>query len=259
MDLLICYRSSDDEVTNRVISKIEHAGPDSIVAYCHLRREDRTFRLPRIEYAVDPRTGEVIQNVRQILGFEELPTPVVPLATRFVPPSSPEEAKRQRNRDRDRRELYKPFKAAVIADHAKSKVFALFSNACFNCGWTTGLVIDHHTPQTAGGRLVPGNLVSLCGICNGRKLDRLPTVFYVPRQLEALQPILDAQAAIFKFQFDWKAWNKDREAYLLSLGITPALVTQVLNDEDHPMYVGHATRDEMSIGVSIDTDFDKSH
>ncbi len=239
MDLLIQYEASDGQLSHRRISDIEPVGSDTILAYCHLRQEERTFHVSRIRSAVDPETGEVVANLHCVLGLAE-PTPS--RSPSSAPPVTLEDAKRQRNKEKY--ELYKQFKVPVIAAQAKACLFALFSNSCFNCGAPDELVIDHHMPQSSGGRLTPGNLVVLCKRCNGLKLDQQPVAYYSPEQLQQLQPLLEAQASIFAFRFDWSAWKQNREAYLLSVGVPADLVQKVLHDESHPLYVGYARQQE---------------
>lgn len=246
MDLLIRYRDGNDQVSERLISQIEPTGINAATAFCHLRQDNRTFILTRIISAINTETGEIIADLYKTLGVERPPAPPAPPPKiNPMPPRNIQEAKRQRNKDRD--ELYKPFVLQVISDHARSRLFDLFSNVCFNCGSSHELVIDHHYPQSRGGRMVPGNLVVLCRRCNGLKLDRQPASFYRPEQLHDLQPFLDAQDSIFSFKFDWRAWEQDRASYLLSLGIAAELVHAVLTDEDHPLYI--QPRDDGTICV----------
>ena len=99
-------------------------------------------------------------------------------------------------------------------------------------------VSDHHIPMILGGHLVPGNLVALCRSCNNKKHDHSPEEFYSPEELDKLKPILEKQSDIFVFTFDWNFWNKDRKGYLLSLGVEPNLVDELLYNNEHPDYTG---------------------
>lgn len=104
-----------------------------------------------------------------------------------------------------------------------------------------------------GGHLIAGNLVALCRRCNEAKLDQAPEQFYTPAELERLRPLLDLQRSIFEFRFDWEAWNEDREKYLLSLGVEPDLVYELLHNQDHPDFIGMQS---CTIGISISIDDD---
>jgi len=246
MDLVITYRGGDDSTTERRISNIQVVDNRSLVAFCHLRNADRTFLFERIQSAIDPSTGEVVPDIFHLFN---IPRPIVPARfapTRTEPPATSELADLQRKKDR--RDLFKSFRLEVLKMLAKKQLFDLFSNACFNCGSCCDLEMDHHIPQELGGRLVPGNIVVLCSRCNGLKLDRAPETFYSQRHLAALQPFLDAEHALFAFQFDYRAWDKDREQYLAILGVPRELIASVLKDENHPMYVG---RDDAAISFTI--------
>src|SRR3972149_602298 len=132
---------------------------------------------------------------------------------------------------KEKHELFKRFRLRAIEDIYKNKFFALFDHRCFKCGIKEKsyseigqppvLCIDHHIPMILGGHLVPGNLVALCRICNNKKLDLPPEEFYTPDRLNKLKSLLDKQADIFAFTFDWNYWNQDRKGYLLNLGIEP--------------------------------------
>lgn len=151
-------------------------------------------------------------------------------------------------RTKEKRKLFGRFVASAIEAMYKEKFFALFGDKCFKCGQaetyrpgTVGvklLCIDHHVPMALGGHLVPGNLVSLCRVCNGRKLDLAPEVFYTPEELGRLIPLLEQQHALFDFRFDHGAWSEDRYGYLVSLGFDPVLVHSLLHDENHRHFVG---------------------
>jgi hypothetical protein len=99
-----------------------------------------------------------------------------------------------------------------------------------------------------GGHLVPGNLVALCRKCNNKKHDHPPEEFYTPEELEKLKPILEKQRDIFVFTFDWNFWKKDRQGYLLSLGVEPNLVHELLFNKEHPDYIGLESE---NIGITI--------
>lgn len=104
-----------------------------------------------------------------------------------------------------------------------------------------------------GGHLIPGNLVALCRRCNEAKLDQAPEQFYTPAELEWLRPLLAQQQSIFEFRFDWDSWNTDRRKYLLSVGVDPDLVHELLFNPDHPDFIG-AQSDIIGVTLSVDED-----
>lgn len=164
-------------------------------------------------------------------------------------------------RRKEKIELFKRFRLRPIEDLYKDKFFALFKNQCFKCGIKEKpypeigkppvLCIDHHIPMILGGHLVPGNLVALCRSCNNKKKDKPPEKFYTPEELAKLKPILNMQSDIFNFNFDWNYWNRDREGYLLSLGLDSKRVHEILYDENDRDYIGLPTN---KFVVSIDID-----
>jgi 5-methylcytosine-specific restriction endonuclease McrA len=154
-------------------------------------------------------------------------------------------------RRKEKIELFKRFRLRAIEELYKDKFFALFNHRCFKCGIKEKpnpeigkppiLCIDHHIPMILGGHLVPGNLVALCRSCNNKKKDKPPEEFYSPAELNKLKPILEKQSDIFDFNFDWNYWNKEREGYLLSLGINPIRVHEILYNENDRDYIGLAS------------------
>ena len=164
-------------------------------------------------------------------------------------------------RGKEKRELFQRFKIRAIEDVYKKKFFALFGNQCFKCGIKERphigfgppvLCMDHHIPMIWGGHLVPCNLVSLCRSCNNKKHDSLPEEFYTPEELDRLKPILEKQHEVFNFNFDWKYWEKDREGYLLSLGVDPKLVHELFYNPEHRDYIGLASENS---GTMIKIDY----
>ncbi len=163
-------------------------------------------------------------------------------------------------RGKEKRELFKRFRLRAIEDIYKNKFFALFGHQCFKCGIKEKpyseigqppvLCIDHHIPMILGGHLIPGNLVALCRSCNNKKHDRPPEEFYTLVELDKLKPILEKQGDIFVFTFDWNYWNQDRKGYLLSLGIEPNLVHELLYNHEHPDYIGMPS-DDIGITISV--------
>jgi hypothetical protein len=245
-ELLIRYEDGEGNVCERRISKIEPQEPGYVVAFCHKRQEDRTFKISRIISAVDAETGEVIDDLYAFFSIEPPPKPPPP--TPHPIPVGTEAVKRLRNQER--RLLFKPFVLGVVEEHAKKQFFAFFGDTCFKCGSSGTLVIDHHVPIVLGGHLVPGNLVALCERCNNRKSDIPPECFYTKAELERLQEFLDGQHRMFEFVFDHKAWEANRESYLLALGIDAGLVCEVLSNPDHRFHVPSRV-DSEGIGVTI--------
>lgn len=166
-------------------------------------------------------------------------------------------------RNKEKRELFKRYRLRAIEDLYKSRLFALFDNRCFKCGVEERpaqlvgrppvLCIDHHVPMALAGHLVPGNLVALCRRCNESKLDQPPEQFYSRTELGRLGPLLAQQEGLLAFAFDWEAWNADRGKYLLRLGMEPSLVHDLLDNPDHPEFIG-STHERLGGAVSIDAD-----
>jgi hypothetical protein len=237
--LYIRYKDGSGNVTERTISNIEvETNPPSLVAYCHLRNERRSFVLSRIQQAVDPANGEIIDDL--YLRFDLPPPPpakiVLPRPV-TAPPRALGEGLRKL-RQKEKQALWGRFKLAVIAEIYRRKLLALFSDRCFKCGAQPPLDIDHHVPLLLGGHLVPGNLVALCRPCNNAKLDRDPLTFYSEEELNRLAPLLEAQEALFNFEADYEAWNNDKEGYLVSLGMSRQEAHAVFHDPDHRFYLG---------------------
>jgi 5-methylcytosine-specific restriction endonuclease McrA len=80
----------------------------------------------------------------------------------------------------------------------KRKVKLQFKSACFNCGATTRLQLDHHQPLCRGNALVYGNCVVLCRPCNLEKSTMLPESFYPKAKLVRLEAILALQRTFTK-------------------------------------------------------------
>ncbi len=268
MELIIKYKDGEDNVSERHISDIEPEPPAAITAYCHLRQARRTFAIKGIISAIDPDSGEEVNDLYDRFG---LPVPKTknegkgkfgPPVTIRVPGHSSESYKGQRSKEK--RDLFARFRFRAIEDLYRQKFYALFNHRCFKCGIKERvpfkqqgppvLCIDHHVPMILGGHLVPGNLVSLCRDCNNKKLDRPPEEFYTPEELDRLKPILERQGDVFDFTFDWDYWNRDRKGYLVSLGVDPQAVAELLSNPDHPDYIGPpSSADEKSrLEITID-------
>jgi len=164
-------------------------------------------------------------------------------------------------RGKEKKELFKRFRFRAIEEIYKKEFFNLFDNKCFKCGVKEKphpeigkppvLCIDHHIPMVLGGHLVPGNLVSLCRKCNNKKHDSPPEEFYTIEELESLKPLLKQEQEIFNFNFDWELWDKDRKEYLLSLGVEPSLVQELLYNSDHRDFIGLPS-DNITVTFKID-------
>jgi HNH endonuclease len=242
--LLIRYRSSDFEFTERTISQIEVEPPNHIHAYCHLREEGRSFALNRIERAVDLESGEDIADVWVYFGLPSMKSPRPKLPT-FVGRETPMTTEEGQNlRKADKHALFRRFRFPVIARAARAGLWDLFDNKCFSCGFPDRLDLDHHVPQWLGGRLVPGNIVLLCPTCNAKKLDRHPSEFYTAERLAVLRPLLEAQLELFDFRFEWSQWIARPKEYLISLGVPAGIAEAALTDRSHPLYVGPRGEDE---------------
>lgn len=238
MALSIRYRNAEDEVTERVISDFEAEPPNMVHAFCHLKREKRSFVLSRIETAIDLDSGEVVNDIWKYFGLLSLkPTPPTMPAFSGQPQSMTTEGAQQK-RKADKKALFRPFRYLVIAEHYKAKLWALFDNSCFLCKSTECLELDHHIPQFLGGRLVLGNIVVLCSRCNMAKRERHPSQFYSPKQLSELNRILNCEVGLFDFKFDFARWHHNPREYLLSIGISEIDVERALREKDHPFFIG---------------------
>jgi hypothetical protein len=214
----IYYRSGEDQVTERVIRDFVPEAPSMVHAICELRQDIRTFRLDRIEWAIDAETAEIIPDVWAALGLPSQAPPPLTMPT-FTPVTlSYDQARARRNADKAA--LFNSFKYPVIAAIKKRQLMELFQRECFRCGAIEGLNLDHHIPQALGGRLVPGNIVLLCGACNRFKRAMPPERFYRPESLGALEPLLREQLKIFNFKLNFARWLHHPEDYLRSLGAT---------------------------------------
>ena len=164
-------------------------------------------------------------------------------------------------RKKEKNELFKRFRFRPIVYLYKDKFFSLFNHRCFKCGIKEKpipeigkppiLCIDHHIPMILGGHLVPGNLVALCRRCNNKKKDKPPEEFYTLEELEKLKPILEKQENIFDFKFNLDFWYNDRKGYLISLGLNPKRVHEILYNENDRDYVGLASN-KYVVSISLD-------
>ncbi|MCG6170143.1 HNH endonuclease [Leptospira sp. FAT2] len=236
-ELIIKYRAVEGKITSRRITNIRPNGDDKIYAYCHLRDMEMGFMISGIVEAVIPSSGELIENIYTFLNLKTPTDFNNPIQNYSNQQESINEKSLERLRRKEKSELFKRFRLRVIINHYKQKFFECFDNQCFKCKKEKHLVIDHHIPMSLGGHLIPGNLVALCRKCNGQKWDNPPEKFYSRKELQELQQFLIKEKEVFEFEFNWDFWNKDREGYLISLGIDRKLVHQVLNDKNHVDYI----------------------
>lgn len=68
-EILIKYRDSSGDITERRISDLQMESVTTIDAFCHLRNARRPFRLDRIVHAVNSDTGELL-NPYQLVGSQ---------------------------------------------------------------------------------------------------------------------------------------------------------------------------------------------
>lgn len=232
MAIRIQYRSADDNLTERVISEEVPEPPNAVQAFCHLRNEERTFVLSRIEKAVDIETGEVISDIWMHYGLPSLKPP------RLQSPAFPERRIRlsaeeaQKLRSTDKQKLFGRFQVDVLANAKRHQLRALFDGRCYRCGSLEYLELDHHVPQSLGGRLVPGNVVLLCRRCNLAKGEHAPSDYYSADELNQLEPIFAAQLALFDFRFNWTRWKNHPKDYLVSLGVDEAEAEAFINSRE---------------------------
>jgi hypothetical protein len=66
--IVIMYRTASDEITRRLISKVRPVAPSKIDAFCHLRKEDRSFNLNNVLSAADGETGGIVGNIWRVCG-----------------------------------------------------------------------------------------------------------------------------------------------------------------------------------------------
>ena len=234
--LVIQYKDSEGNISERLIS--EYAPRDflSINAYCHTRNAIRTFVVNRIISIADADTGEVIEDKYACFGFSSIPKvdtikPKVAISIN----ETFEEIRKRRNKEKY--ELFKTYRLEIIKDFYKRKLLALFDDRCFKCGYTENLVIDHNIPMAFGGRFIPGNLVMLCVRCNDAKGTLIPERFYNQEELFRLESLLGKEPETMGFYFEWVEWNKNPKQYLASIGIEKELIEEAFNNPHSRFYI----------------------
>ena len=67
----------------------------------------------------------------------------------------------------------------------------LFDHACFNCGSTENLEVDHYRPLSKGNALTLTNAIILCRSCNSSKGPKDPEEFFSEEQTMIIQEVFD--------------------------------------------------------------------
>ena len=67
----------------------------------------------------------------------------------------------------------------------------LFDHACFNCGSTENLEVDHYRPLSKGNALTLTNAIILCKSCNSSKSSKDPEQFFSEEQITIIQEVFD--------------------------------------------------------------------
>jgi hypothetical protein len=174
------------------------------------------------------------------------------------------------SRGKDRYHLIRKFHPPIFWSKFRRQFFDLFDDRCFCCGkraiWSmcdesdelnggewlqNQLVMDHHIPFEKGGRLVSGNIVSLCKLCNGAKAELSPEDFYTQKELDRLNPYLVVQGSIIPERHYWnyeqfeefvRATDEARFNMLIAEGINVELARCALKYEYHRYYCGNKSR-----------------
>tara|TARA_R110000803_G_C11795389_1_gene298622 strand:+ start:78 stop:620 length:543 start_codon:yes stop_codon:yes gene_type:complete len=95
-----------------------------------------------------------------------------------------------RARKRRRRAMKKDLNENyTAADEAYT--LRLFDHACFNCGCTKNLAIDHYRPLSKGNPLTLTNAIILCTSCNSSKGSKDPEQFFSEEQTMIIQEVFD--------------------------------------------------------------------
>lgn len=106
---------------------------------------------------------------------------------------NPDKVKAYKQKDEKRRRAAKLGVDESFSKEQSDRVFAQFGNACFLCGDTEKLCLDHHLPLIAGFPLEFGNAVVLCTAHNCRKNSKHPSDFYTTEELSRLERLLEEQ------------------------------------------------------------------
>lgn len=163
-----------------------------------------------------------------------------------------------RTRKSDNAVLEKLFRFQIIRHFYRFRLIEEFGFRCFNCSESARLIeipeelshtsggllrfaniaVDHHLPFELGGSLEYGNLVPLCNICNSKKSNLDPRVFYGEQELAFLAEKLNDQREQFDFHLDWDYLNERKfREYFEKIGIPSHLIDHALTSEDHYYYI----------------------
>ena len=74
--VLITYLDSGDDLTKRTISDWEIMDDRVVLAFCHLREDERSFSLSRIISVADSESGETYDNVYDFFGVTRPERPI---------------------------------------------------------------------------------------------------------------------------------------------------------------------------------------
>lgn len=69
----------------------------------------------------------------------------------------------------------------------KLEVRKIFGDKCFKCGSKERVGTDHHRPLAKGHPMTMRNAVALCTVCNSKKNNKDPELFYTPEELSVLK------------------------------------------------------------------------
>jgi hypothetical protein len=233
--------SEDGDRTEREISRLKARDEVTFDAFCHLRDAERTFVFYNVERAIRLSTGEVLHDLRPLVGIAPLPArPAGYLARAARKAFAGTQAEKAALRKKQRRELKAHYRLDPVWDLYKARLHASFGDHCFRCGAARSLNMTPYVPLAWGGALVPGNIHVLCPKCLAAKGDQQPEDFYSAEEISRLEPILAGQVGLMSFQWTWKRWNTSRheqEVYVRELGVPDEIVTKMFHDPTYLDYV----------------------
>ena len=99
-----------------------------------------------------------------------------------------------REHDRVRKRKRRAAKRAVNEDYTvedEKITREAFDHACFNCGSTENLAVDHYRPLSKGNALTLTNAIILCTSCNSSKNNKDPEEFFSEEQTTIIQEVFD--------------------------------------------------------------------
>ena len=104
------------------------------------------------------------------------------------------EANKEPEKCRESSRRRRAAKRAVCENYTKEdEAFTknLFDHACFNCGSTENLEVDHYRPLSKGNALTLTNAIILCKYCNSSKGIKDPEQFFSEEQTMIIQEVFD--------------------------------------------------------------------